>query len=170
MHTTPVDRGRLARTPSEVPARGWKDVLLRIYGRLSSDRIVLIAAGISFYSILALFPAIAAMVALYGLFADPSSIAAQLDNFSGVLPEGAIDVIKQEIGRVAAQGNNTLGFTFIAGLAVSITGEDLFRCDKFADFISRCPVPAPGSYLADAVKGFFANGGRTCWVAAAAPR
>jgi len=104
----------------EIPAREWKDILLRVYARLSRDRVVLVAAGIAFYSILALFPAIAAIVALYGLFADPSSIAAHLDSFAGVLPEGAIEVVKQEIGRVAAQGNSTLGFTFIVGLAVSI--------------------------------------------------
>jgi membrane protein len=116
----PVDRGRLVRTPSESPARGWKDVLLRIYDKLSKDRVILVAAGIAFYTILAIFPAIAAMVALYGLFADPSSIATQLDNLVGVLPEGAIAIIKQEISRVAAQSNNTLGFTFLASLAISL--------------------------------------------------
>jgi membrane protein len=116
----PVDRGRLARTPSESPARGWKDVLLRVYNNLSKDRVILVAAGITFYTILAIFPAIAAMVALYGLFADPSSIATQFDNLVGVLPEGAIAIIKQEISRVAAQSNNTLGFTFLASLAISL--------------------------------------------------
>src|SRR5262245_51773456 len=120
LDATHVDRGRLARRPLEIPAREWKDILLRVYARLSRDRVLLVAAGIAFYSILALFPAIAAIVALYGLFADPSSIAAHLDSFAGVLPEGAIEVVKQEIGRVAAQGNSTLGFTFIVGLAVSI--------------------------------------------------
>src|SRR5436309_3549109 len=55
-----VDRGRLARTPSEIPTRGWKEILLRVYKSLSRDRVILVAAGITFYSILALFPAIAA--------------------------------------------------------------------------------------------------------------
>src|SRR5689334_15862432 len=80
----PVDHGRLARTPSESPARRWKDILLRVYNNLSKDRVILVAAGITFYTILAIFPALAAMVALYGLFADPSSIATQVGNLAGV--------------------------------------------------------------------------------------
>jgi len=65
------DRGRGAGTPSEIPARGWRDILFRVYQNISTHRVVLVAAGITFYSILALFPAIAALVAVYGLFADP---------------------------------------------------------------------------------------------------
>jgi membrane protein len=113
-------RGRSAATPSQIPARGWKDILVRVYGNISRDRVVLVAAGITFYTILAIFPAIAALVALYGLFADPSTIATQLDSIGDVLPGGAISVIKDQISRVAAQGNNTLGLTFLVGLVVSL--------------------------------------------------
>ena len=115
-----ADRGREAQTPSEIPARGWKDILWRIYQNISEDRVVLVAAGISFYSILALFPAIAALVALYGLFADPATIASNLDQVADIFPGGAIDVIRDELNRVAAQGRSTLGFAFIIGLAVSL--------------------------------------------------
>jgi membrane protein len=114
------DRGRLAKTPSEIPARGWKDVLWRIYGKIGEDRIMLVAAGTTFYSLLAIFPAIAALVAIYGLFADPTSIAAHLDSLSGIFPGGALDVIRDQMNRVAAQGRGTLGATFIIGLAVSL--------------------------------------------------
>ena len=55
-----------------------------------------------------------------------------------------------------------------AGFAVSSAGKNPFRCDRYEDFIDRCPEPNLDGYLADAVRGFFANGGRTCWVAAAA--
>jgi len=115
-----ADRGRGAQTPSEIPARGWKDILWRIYQNISEDRVVLVAAGITFYSILALFPAIAALVALYGLFADPGTIASNLDQVADILPGGAIEVIRDELNRVAAQGRSTLGFAFIVGLAVSL--------------------------------------------------
>src|SRR5262249_54941596 len=67
--------GRLADTPSQIPLRGWKDILLRAYRNIGKDRVIAIAAGVTFYSILALFPAIAALVSLYGLFADPATIA-----------------------------------------------------------------------------------------------
>jgi membrane protein len=113
-------RGRFATTPSEIPARGWKDILLRVYGNISKHRIVAIAAGITFYSILAIFPAIAALVSLYGLFADPATIAGHLDSISGVVPGGGLEVIRDQMTRVAAQHNNTLGLTFVIGLVVSL--------------------------------------------------
>ncbi len=69
------ERGRHAKRPSEIPKRGWKDILWRVYGGLGEDRILMNAAGVTFYALLALFPAIAAFVSIYGLFADPSRIA-----------------------------------------------------------------------------------------------
>jgi membrane protein len=113
-------RGRLASTPSEIPPRGWKDVLLRIWKNIGEDRVMLVAAGVTFYSLLAIFPAIAALVALYGLFADPSQIAKHVDTLSGVLPGGALDVIRNQMNLVASQGASKLGITFLVGLAVSL--------------------------------------------------
>src|SRR5918993_3060033 len=65
-----LTRGRDAETPSEIPAKGWKDVLWRVYGQLSEDRILAVAAGVTFYALLAIFPGIAAFVSLYGLVSD----------------------------------------------------------------------------------------------------
>jgi membrane protein len=113
-------RGRLAFTPSEIPPRGWKDILPRVWNNIGEDRVMLVAAGVTFYSLLAIFPAIAALVAIYGFFADPSSIAAHADSLSGVLPSGALDLIRQEMNRVAAQGPSKLGVAFIVGFAVSL--------------------------------------------------
>jgi membrane protein len=113
-------RGRSASTPSEIPVRGWKDILLRVYDNISEHRVIAIAAGVTFYTILAIFPAIAALVALYGLFADPSTIANHLKALSSFVPGGALDVIGEQMGRLAAQGGGTLGFAFVAGLAISL--------------------------------------------------
>jgi len=63
-------RGRSAEKPSDIPARGWKDILWRVYAGISDDRILANAAAVTFYALLALFPAIAALVSIYGLFAD----------------------------------------------------------------------------------------------------
>ena len=68
--------------------RGWKDVLLRIFYGISENRIFLIAAGVTFYAIVALFPGIAAVVSIYGLFANPGSISAHLGTLAGVAPDG----------------------------------------------------------------------------------
>jgi membrane protein len=113
-------RGRAASAPSEIPKKGWKDIFWRIYRNVPEHRIVSIAAGVAFYVLLAIFPAIAALVALYGLFADPSTISRDLDGLSGILPGGATDVIGEQLTRLTAQPNGTLGLAFIAGLAVSL--------------------------------------------------
>jgi membrane protein len=79
-----------------------------------------VAAGLTFYGILAIFPAITALVSIYGLFADPAAIQNQLAHLSGVLPEGAISVIGDQVQRIASQGGGTLGFAFITGLALAL--------------------------------------------------
>jgi membrane protein len=114
------DRGRGAAAPAEIPARGWKDILWRVYGNVSDHRILALAAGMTYYSILAIFPALAALVAVYGLFSDPASIAKHLDEVSGFIPGGAVDVAREQLTRVASKGGQALGFTFAIGLAVSL--------------------------------------------------
>jgi membrane protein len=113
-------RRRLADTSWRTSLRGWKDILLRLYDEIGEDRVVALAAGVTFYSILALFPAIAALVSLYGLFADPATIASHLDSMKGVLPGGAVQVIGDELHRLTAQRNDTLGLTFVSGLAIAL--------------------------------------------------
>lgn len=114
------DRGRLAGSPSGIPARGWKDILLRIWQNISEHRVVALAAGITFYSLLAIFPAIAALVAIYGLFADPTMIGSHLRTLSDVLPGGAIEIVQDQLTRVASQRGGTLGVAFAISLAISL--------------------------------------------------
>jgi membrane protein len=114
------DRGRSATTPSEIPARGWKDILLRIYHNLSEHRVVAIAAGVTFYVLLAIFPAIAALVSVYGLFADAKTISDHLASAASFLPGGAVDIIGEQLQRLTAQPSSKLGLTFFTGLAISL--------------------------------------------------
>jgi membrane protein len=118
--TAERDRGRLAQKPSEIPAKGWKDIFWRVYDRFSRDRMLLVAAGVTFYALLAFFPAIAALVSLYGLFADPSTVSKHLEALSGILPGGAMDLIGDQVKRITAKGRSTLGLAFFSGLAVSL--------------------------------------------------
>jgi membrane protein len=115
-----ASRGRYASTPAAIPARGWKDIFWRCYERLTEDRILTIAAGVTFYVLLAIFPAIAALVAIYGLFADPATIAKHVGDAASFVPGGGIDILREELDRVAAQPRGTLGLAFIVGLAVSL--------------------------------------------------
>jgi Virulence factor BrkB len=109
-----------AATPADVPARGWLDIARSVWTKIGKNRVIAVAAGLTFYDILAIFPAVTALVSIYGLFADPATIQNQLTHLSGVLPDGAISVIGDQVQRIAAQGNGTLGFAFMSGLAVAL--------------------------------------------------
>ena len=112
--------GRDAKVPEAIPINGIKDVLWRVFHQITEDRVTLIAAGVTFYLLLGLFPAISALVALYGLVADPSTMADHLRQLAGVLPPGAFDLIAERIGTLTASRNSTLGVTFTIGLAVAL--------------------------------------------------
>jgi membrane protein len=114
-----ASRARRAAS-AEPPPRRWKDILVRVYHKIGTDRVIALAAGITFYSLLALFPAIAALVSLYGLFADPTTIASHLDSLAGVMPAGAVAIIGDELRRLVAQRNDALGLTFVVGLATAL--------------------------------------------------
>ncbi|WP_152046731.1 YihY/virulence factor BrkB family protein [Aureimonas psammosilenae] len=113
-------RGRDAERPSAIPAKGWKDVLWRTFEEFSNDRLMLVAAGVTFYVLLALFPAITALISIYGLFTDPASLRAQLDALSGILPSGAVSIIGEQLQRVTSQSDGKLGFGMVFGLGLAL--------------------------------------------------
>lgn len=114
------DRGRSADRPSELSARGWKDILLRTYRSISSDRVFALSAGVTYYILLSLFPALAAVVSIFGLFGDAAVIEEQVDSLSLVIPAGGLDIIHQQLDRLTAKGSGTLGFAFLLGLATAL--------------------------------------------------
>jgi membrane protein len=100
--------------------QGWWDIALRVYRGVDEDRILMNAAAVTFYVLLALFPAIAALVSIYGLFADPHSIAKQLDALSGILPGGGLTVIRDQLTRLTSNDSGSLTIGFVSGLVVSL--------------------------------------------------
>jgi membrane protein len=91
-----------------------------LYGAIGQHRVVSIAAGVTFFALLAMFPAVAALVSIYGIFADPGTIRVHLDDLASVLPSGAIEVIGDQLARVASGGKTTLGATFLFTLGLSL--------------------------------------------------
>jgi membrane protein len=77
--------GGKAERPAQIPARGWTQVAKRGWKEAKADQVPLLAAGVAFYAFLAIFPALIAIVSIYGLFADPSTIANQLNSITAAL-------------------------------------------------------------------------------------
>jgi membrane protein len=113
-------RGRHASAPWHIPWAGWKDILWRIYARIGDDRLLAVAAGVVFYGLLALFPAITAFVSLYGLFAKASTITDHLSLAGGILPGGAMEIIQEQINRITAKGDAKLSIAFASSLGLAL--------------------------------------------------
>ncbi|MDK1384654.1 YihY/virulence factor BrkB family protein [Sinorhizobium sp. 8-89] len=117
---TEPGRGRDAVTPGDIPAKGMRDVFWRVVSEIAEERIVLIAAGVSFYLLLALFPALAALVSIYGLVSDPSAIGTHMSMLAAVLPPGSYDLIMDQLQNLTTQKTTTLGIGFLVSLLVSL--------------------------------------------------
>jgi membrane protein len=111
--------GGAAMVPTEIPLRGWRDILIRTYAEVGKDRVLAVAAGVTFYGLLALFPAVTAFVSLYGLVADPGTVAEQLSVAGGILPGGALDVVRDQVGRITSESEARLGFALLVSVGLS---------------------------------------------------
>lgn len=113
-------RGRTADGPGDIPRRGWRDILIRTWKEFREDEAPLVAAGVTFYCLLALFPGVGAFVAIWGLFADVGEAERNLQRLALVLPGGAITVIGDHMRDLAAQPAQGLSFAALGGLLLSI--------------------------------------------------
>lgn len=99
---------------------GWRDIARRVMRSFSTDSVPLVAAGVTFYLLLALFPALGALVSLYSLIADPAVISSHVEQLSGILPEAAVGIVSGQLDSLAAQDSNVLGVGFVIGLAFAL--------------------------------------------------
>ena len=113
-------RGRDADSPLEMPARGWRDILLRTWKEFSDDQAPLVAAGVTFYTLLAIFPGIGAFVAIWGLFATVGDVREDLQALSAILPGGAITIVGDQMANVAAAQSSGLTLAAVGGFLVSL--------------------------------------------------
>lgn len=113
-------RGRFAEGVWQIPKKGWKDVLWRVKAEIANDRLSLVAAGVAFFLLLALFPGMAALVSLYGLVSDPESLQRQIDTLSGILPADSLGILRSQLERLASQTQSSLSFGFVFGLLFSL--------------------------------------------------
>lgn len=113
-------RGQDAAKPSDIPVRGWWDVIKRVVAQVSSDRLLTEAAGITFYALLAIFPALATLISLYGLVADPRTVSDHLASLEGIMPGGGMDIIKEQVQTLTSGPPKILGFGVLFGLATSL--------------------------------------------------
>ena len=113
-------RGRAATAPWRIPARGWKDIAWRTYQEASHARLPALAASVTFFMVLATFPAVAAFVSLYGIFTTGVDVERHFTRIADFLPADAVHVIANEMMRITRARDSTLGATFAATTLISV--------------------------------------------------
>ncbi len=117
---TQPGRGRRADSPTEIPMLGWKDVLWRIYTDITENHILLTAAGVTFYLLLSLVPTLNAFVSIYGLFNDRDSVLQHVELLSGIVPPGALSVVRDQLTRLTTESSDALSVTLLVSLAIAL--------------------------------------------------
>ena len=113
------DRGRQASRPSDIPKSGWRDILLRVKAEIADDHVSISAAGVAFFGLLAIFPAIAALIGVAGMVLEPAAIEEQLAQAAAVLPENAAQIL-QDQARKIAQNSGGATFAAIGGILLAL--------------------------------------------------
>ena len=112
--------GEEAEKPTEIPPRGWWQVVRRAFKESSADNVPILAAGVAFFAFLAIFPAIIAAITLYGIFADPETVAAQVRDLSAALPEQAQPIVADQLQSVASASGSALGLSLVVSIVAAL--------------------------------------------------
>ena len=112
--------GRLARQPADFPARSWRRILGRVWLGVGRDHLSIIAAGVAFFGTLAIFPAIAAVIALYGLVADPAQVSESLRAARPLLPADVFAMIEGQVAALVDARTSKLGLASLVSLALAL--------------------------------------------------
>jgi membrane protein len=113
-------RGRGADTPQEIPPQGWMDIAKRTAKEIKGDQVPLLSAGVAFYILLALFPAIIAGVSIYGLVADPETVRQQLERLSQNLSPDTYELVGSQIREVTQGAGGALGVATVIGILTAL--------------------------------------------------
>lgn len=112
--------GATATSPDDIPAGGWWAIVKRAFAQIGSDRVLAVAAGVTFYGLLAVFPALTAFISIYGLVADPQQVIEHLTVLQGVMPTAAFELLQERALRLAGNGGQELGLALIISVALSL--------------------------------------------------
>jgi membrane protein len=123
-HRHAVDHGRDAVRPGDIPAPGWRDVLVRVKRRIDEDNLWIVAAGVAFYALIATFPGLLALLQVYGLVFDPDQVAEQLGFLRGQLEPEAYSLVVFVL-RGLGESNRAAAFGIAAGALITLWGASL---------------------------------------------
>nr|WP_294507585.1 YihY/virulence factor BrkB family protein [uncultured Rhodopila sp.] len=114
------NRGRSAGHPGQIPAPGWKDILVRSWAEVSENNIFLVSGGVTYAVLLALFPALAALVSIYGLLLDPVQVERQVEALADVLPPESTQMVADQLHKLVTASSGSLGLSAVVALLFAL--------------------------------------------------
>jgi membrane protein len=136
-----------AENPAQIPAKGWWEVTKRAFAEGKADNVPILAGGVAFFAFLALFPAIIAALTLYGLVADPKTVADQVTQLANLIPETSRPLIVDQLNSVASSSGGALTI----GLIISVLAALWSASSGTMNLIKATNV----AYDEDESRGFF---------------
>lgn len=109
-----------ADDPTDIPASGWKEVMLRIKDEFKDDHVTLTGAGVAFFFFLALVPLLVAGVSIYGLVTDPSEVSSLVDRLGPSVPDAVAELLRQQLDAVSGAASGSLGLGLVIGIASAL--------------------------------------------------
>lgn len=100
--------------------RSWRRFAKSVWGEVSADHVILLAAGVAFFAFVSTFPMLVATGLIYGLFSDPDEVADQIEAISDVLPEGADELLTEQLEMLAEAAGQGFGFGLLIALGTAL--------------------------------------------------
>ena len=113
-------RGRTASTPAEIPVNGWWDILRRVFEKLGACNVSILSAGVAFYAMLSIFPALAAIVTIYALVSDPAVVQQHFSSLSSFIPSDVTSIISEQLASLASRNDEGLGVSLLFGVLAAV--------------------------------------------------
>jgi membrane protein len=109
-----------AEKPTEIPWRGWKQIVKRAWAEHKADNMPIIAGGVAFFGFLAIFPGLIAMISLYGLVASPETVARQVEDLSAQLPDEAANLIGEQLKSIVDNSGGALTVSLVVSILAAL--------------------------------------------------
>jgi membrane protein len=114
------DLGHQAESPTEIPAKGWWQILRRSLKEFGNDHLSLVAKGVAYSWFMALFPGLVAAVSIYGLVTTPEEVKSQVASLSSSLPDSAQTLITTQLQSLAGASGGALSIGLVVSIALAL--------------------------------------------------
>jgi membrane protein len=109
-----------AETPTQIPAKGWLQIVKRAWAENNADNMPIIGGGVAFFAFLAIFPALIATISIYGLVASPETVTRQIESLSDQLPKDAQSLLSAQLTGITQNSGGALTLSLVISILAAL--------------------------------------------------